>query len=128
MKPGSARYLNSAERKLIDADGIGSAGFIEVAAREGYLAALSAARAVIFEKTGKIAKTHVGVRTVFLRLVHEGMAFDVKLAEFLADGFELKTTVDYGDRTEISPRSAADALVTARAFVAAARAVVAGER
>jgi uncharacterized protein (UPF0332 family) len=85
---------------------------------------LSAARAIIFEKMGKAAKTHTGVRTTFLKLVHDGMPFDRKVADFLAEGFELKTSVDYEDSMEVSPKSAADALVAAGAFLAAARTVV----
>jgi uncharacterized protein (UPF0332 family) len=126
LKPSSARYLDTAERKLADATGIFAAGFYEVAAREAYLAALSAARALIFEMTGKVAKTHTGVRTIFLKLVHEGMPFDRNVADFLAEGFELKTTVDYGDSSEVRPGSAADAISAAGAFVTAVRAAVGG--
>jgi uncharacterized protein (UPF0332 family) len=127
LKPSTARYLRHAERKLADAEGIFAAGFREVAAREAYLSALSAARAIIFEVVGKAAKTHTGVRTTFLKLVHDGMPFDRNVADFLAEGFELKTSVDYEDSTEVSPKSAAEALAAARAFLAATRAVVEGK-
>ena len=60
----------------------------------------------------------------FWNLMHEGLPFDRTLADFLAGGYELKTTVDYGDSAEVNSKSAADALATARAFLAAARAVL----
>jgi uncharacterized protein (UPF0332 family) len=124
LTPSTLRYFTNAERKLADAQGIFEAGYPEVAAREAYLAALSAARAIIFEMTGKAAKTHTGVRTIFLKLVHDGMPFDRNIANFLAEGFELKTAVDYGDSTEVSSGSANDALARARAFLAASRQVI----
>jgi uncharacterized protein (UPF0332 family) len=54
------------------------------------------------------------------------MPFDRNVANFLAQGFELKTTVDYGDSTEVGPNSAAEALNAARAFLEATRTVIEG--
>ncbi|MBV9979012.1 HEPN domain-containing protein [Bradyrhizobium sp.] len=72
------------------------AAIYENAARDAYTAALNAARAVVFDKSGIAPKTHSGTRSKFHDLLHGGLAFDANLAKFLSEGFDTKQGIDYG--------------------------------
>jgi uncharacterized protein (UPF0332 family) len=67
------------------------------AARNAYLGALAAARAVIVTRTGRISKTHTGTRSEISRLAHIDPRIDRDFARFLSVGFELKSWADYGE-------------------------------
>ena len=126
MSPESLDYFGAAERALSRARRITAAGVYDTAAREAYIAALNAARGVIFDKTGNATKTHSGVRTQFHKLVHEGLAFDVTLVGFLREGFDVKQVVDYETvPANIDKALAEDFIGRATAFVASARAALA---
>ena len=124
MSPESTDYIGTAGRILTEAETFLEEDHNEVAAREAYLAALAAARAIIFERTGEAPKTHSGTRTMLAKLVHEGLEFDGGFIKFLADGFEQKNDADYGPRTPLGDSDAERILETAQAFVAAARAML----
>ena len=68
MTPEAAKYLEKAEEDLTEARQIAAMSLAKVAARSAYYAAFHAAEAYIVEKTGRVAKTHSGVRTEFSRL------------------------------------------------------------
>jgi uncharacterized protein (UPF0332 family) len=120
MKPEAADYIEKARRCLQKARTIAAAGVPDVAAREAYLAAFHAAEAVIFEETGRAAKTHRGVRNQFSRLARDEPRIAREFVAFLREGYELKTTADYGigyaDQT-ISATDANSAINTAARFV-----------
>lgn len=65
------------------------------AGRNAYLAAFHAAQALIFERTGKIAKTHQGVHAEFNRLAKAEAAVDRELQRFLTQAYNLKAIADY---------------------------------
>jgi len=110
--------MERARKHLERARRIAAAGEPAVAAREAYLAALSAARAYIFERTGKVVKTHAGARSRFAELAAgEGLA--AGLAAFLAQGFELKQAADYDAGREADPGQAQQAIVSAEEFLRA---------
>lgn len=124
MSPESTDYMNVAEWSFEQALIILRAGALEVAAREAYSAALNAARAIIYEKTGKAPKTHSGTHSQLRKLIHEGLAFDSALADFLTDAFEVKLGVDYGPVERMSEAEAKAYVEKARVFLAAAREVL----
>jgi uncharacterized protein (UPF0332 family) len=66
------------------------------AARAAYLASFHAAQALISERTGRIAKTHRGVRSVFARLSKGDPRLDRSFTQFLGRGYRRKELVDYG--------------------------------
>jgi uncharacterized protein (UPF0332 family) len=96
VKPETEDYLHKAHHCLVCARTIAAAGVPEVAAREAYLAVYHAAEAYIFERTGKAAKTHRGVRSQFNRLARQEPGIEREFLTFLAEGYEFKTTADYG--------------------------------
>jgi uncharacterized protein (UPF0332 family) len=124
MSPESTDYLGTAQWSLDEARAILEAGHFEIASREAYAAALNAARAIIYEKTGKVTKTHSGARAQLYKLIREGLPFDRDLADFLARGFEVKLQVDYGPVERISRAEAESFVNVAEAFLAAAKAVL----
>ena len=124
MSPESIDYIGTAELILSEAQELLEEGHNAVAAREAYLASLSAARAIIFEKTGDAPKTHSGTRAMLAKLIHDGLALDTKLLKFLADGFEMKNDSDYGSRTPLPDDEAERALETAQDFLAAAKRIL----
>ena len=119
MKPETQAYLAKARRALAHARAILRIDLGEEAARAAYLAALHAAQAVIFERTGRVAKTHRGVHGQFLRLVAEEPRVDARLRRFLSEGYRMKSTADYeiGPEAMIPLDEAADAIETAARFV-----------
>ena len=118
MTPEAERFLDKARQCLADA-ALYDTMVPRIAAREAYLAAYHAAEALLYERTGKIAKTHRGLRAQFARVAKEESLIDQALVEFLGRGYELKSLADYGTGTEarISKETAASAIMTARWFV-----------
>lgn len=82
MKPEAADYLEKARENLDEAKKIYGIGLASVAARSAYYAAFHAAEAFIISHTGKIAKSHSGVRTEFSRLTKDDPRVDGRFTTF----------------------------------------------
>lgn len=100
MKPETAAYLANAAQALKDAGAILAIQIPLQAARLAYYAQFHAAQALIFERTGKIAKTHRGVK-----------------AQFHKEATDYETGSEYA----ISAEDAAEAIHVAERFVATVR-------
>ena len=129
MKPESLHLLNAAQGQLSEGRAVLTINLPELAGRAAYLAGLLAARAFIHERTGRIAKTHRGTRTVFLELTAGDEAFDREHRAFLAWAYRLKTIADYevAPRRVVSSAQASTALDTAARFVDRVAAVLADQ-
>ena len=126
MTPEASRYLDKAQRCVGNARTSLGVNLTNDAGRGAYLAAFHAAQALIFERTGKVAKTHLGVHTVFGQLVKEEPQLDDTLPAFLKRTYNLKAFADYetGPDSDIAPERAATAVEGAQAFVDAVRRVL----
>ena len=71
MTPEAASYLAKPREDIGEARQIAGIGLAKVAARSAYYAAFHAAEALIVEKTGRVAKSHSGVRSEFARLAKD---------------------------------------------------------
>lgn len=120
MNEQTALYLANADRDLGEARTIMAAGIARQAARLSYLAQFHAAQALIIERTGKFAKTHKGVRTLFHQLAKAETTLDQRLASNLTAAYHFKEAVDYevGDEANIAPAEAAAAISAAEHFIA----------
>ncbi len=103
MSPQGARFLDKARQLLDQAETMLRVGLYEAAGRTAYLASYHAAQAFIFERVGKVLKTHAGVHTEFLRLTKDDPGVDSELRTFLSRAYNLKAIADY--ETEPAPRS-----------------------
>src|SRR5262249_56483757 len=90
VKPITADLLAKARHKLEIARQILGASVPEIAAREAYLAAFNAARALIFETTDKAPKTHAGVRVEFARIAGADSTLGPDLLRFLVRAYDFK--------------------------------------
>lgn len=124
MNAEAARLFQFAEHKLAEAEKILQIDIFEAAGRDAYFAALAAARAVIANAGIKTPKTHDGTRTVFAKMIHDGLAFDHQLGKFLADGYEIKSAADYGEGAPVGREDAEEALRTAHQFLSAIRKIL----
>ena len=88
--------LAKAARTLKDLRTMLDVGLFEAAGRGAYLTAFHAAQALVFERTGKVSKTHKGVHTMFAHLLMTDPWDDAALAGFLSRAYNLKSTADYG--------------------------------
>ncbi|WP_158920832.1 HEPN domain-containing protein [Acidisphaera sp. S103] len=115
MTPEAAQALETARRHLIDARAVVTLRITYIAGREAYLAAYHAAEAYLHHRTGKIAKTHRGLRTEFARLARSEPRIDPEFVRFLANAYEIKSIADYGAEPEanVSPEQANMAIETA---------------
>lgn len=68
----------------------------KVAARSAYYAVFHAAEAFIVEKTGKVAKSHSGVRSEFARLAKDDPRIGKAMTAFLPQAYKYKEIGDYG--------------------------------
>ncbi len=95
------------------------AGLKHDAGRAAYLAAFHAAQAVIFERSGKVVKSHKGVNIEFLRLTKDDPAFTREERGFLSQDYDFKAVADYdtGDIAEVSSQEAVNVMGVARNFV-----------
>ena len=96
MKAEAANYFSKAQEDLSDARQIAGIGLAKVAARSAYYAAFHAAEALIVEKTGKVAKSHSGVRSEFARLARDDPHLGKATTAFLAQAYKYKEIGDYG--------------------------------
>ena len=92
----------------------------EDAGRAAYLAGYHAAEAFIFERTGKVTKTHKGAHREFARLAAGEPLFDLELRRFLPRAYDLKAICDYELGPDaVVPRDQAEAAIrSATSFVA----------
>ena len=120
MKAETADYLEKARASLADARQIKVLPLPHIAAREAYLAVFHAAQAYIFERTGKVAKTHRGVRSEFTRLSRTEPRIGRDLVTFLGTAYQFKTRSDYAigsTATPITDGEATSAIDTAARFI-----------
>ena len=119
MKAETAAYLDKARRDLSDAEAIAAIGLAPVAARSAYYAAFHAAEAFIVERTGQVAKTHTGVRTMLAQLTRAEPAIDRSVLNFLGQGYVYKEISDYGvgNDVTITMGEARDAIAEAGRFI-----------
>ena len=94
-KPESADYLNRARRLLKQARAIAAIELPDVAGRTAYLAAYHTAQAFIFDRTGKVTKSHGGAQRVCAPCKGQSR-IDRAFAAFLAQAYTLKEIADYG--------------------------------
>src|SRR5271157_4031107 len=79
-----------------------------------------AAEAYIFEETGKVAKTHRGVRSEFARLARAEPRVGRDLVTFLGTAYQFKARADYAvgsTATPITSAEAAAAIATTTRFI-----------
>jgi len=92
----SASFLEMAHGHLADARAVAGLPLSHLAAREAYLAGYHAAEALVYARTGRVAKTHRGLRTRFADIVRTEPRVDQEFVRFLARAYELKSIADYG--------------------------------
>ena len=111
-----------------DAKAILSIGIPKQAARLAYYAQFHAAQALIFERTGNIAKTHRGVKIQFHKFASDDPAIGLGLAAELAASYHFKEAADYEIEPEnaIGAEDAAEAIRIAERFVAVVRNTLSG--
>jgi uncharacterized protein (UPF0332 family) len=119
VTPEAEDYLDKAQDDLEDARKIAAIHLAKVAARSAYYAAFHAAKALIIERTGKVVKTHSGVRTEFARLMKDGPGGERAMLTFLAQGYKYKEIGDYavGRGAVVTDEEANDAIDNAAHFL-----------
>ena len=119
MMPEARLYLEKARQCLSNARSTLNIGLSNDAGRNAYLAAFHAAQAFIFVRTGKVAKTHSGVRSEFSRLAKDEPRIDKSFSGFLAQAYTLKEVADYelGPDSDIPPERSAAAIQSAARFI-----------
>lgn len=119
MTPEADRFLEKARQCLANARANLGIGLSNDAGRNAYFAAFHAAQALIFERAGKIAKTHQGVQGEFYRLAKDEPSIDKNFPVFLSQAYNLKAVADYetGPDSIVPPERAAVAIETAGCFI-----------
>ncbi|HTV30942.1 MAG TPA: HEPN domain-containing protein [Xanthobacteraceae bacterium] len=120
MTPETGYLLAKARRLLGEAEITLANKLNEAAGRAAYLAGVAAAQAFISERTGRTVRSHGGVQAELQRLTKDGPLLDLELRAFLGRTYRLKEIADYesGPGSEVSPERAAEAIATAKRFVA----------
>jgi uncharacterized protein (UPF0332 family) len=96
MKPETARLVEFARDMLRRASRMSSIDLNDDVGRAAYLACFHVAQAVIFEREGRVLKTHRGVQTEFNRIMKDDARADKDLVGFVARAYKYKTVADYG--------------------------------
>jgi uncharacterized protein (UPF0332 family) len=123
MKPETLAFLAAADRSLDNARRVLAIDIADQAARLAYYAQFHAAQALIFEQTGKVAKTHKGVDRQFHKLIRVHQNAPADLAAKLSASYYFKDIADYdaSGTTSITAHQAIDVIAIAEAFVAEIR-------
>ena len=119
MKPETAQFLDYARDMLGRANRMLLAGLYDDAGRGAYLVCFHTAQAVIFEREGRVMKTHRGVQTAFHRLMRNDARVDLRLVTVLPRSYKFKSIADYGYDTDLHPTEddAKTALLEATRFL-----------
>ena len=120
MTPEAEEHLDKAREALIKARGLLDVmHYSDEAARAAYLAGFHAAQALISERTGRIAKSHSGVRSTFARLVKDDPQVDPTFVRFLGRAYRFKEIADYGTGPQavVTVSEAQEAIAAAVRFV-----------
>lgn len=119
MTPEAADYVEKGREFLVKAEDILASGWADEAARAAYLAGFHAAQALIFVRTGKVTKSHSGLRTAFARLTKDDPKIDRRFTRFLARAYAFKELADYVvlPRSVITVEEAQEVLATAREMI-----------
>lgn len=96
MKSETAQFVEFARDMLQRARQMSSIHLNDDAGRAAYLACFHVAQAIIFEREGRVLKTHRGVQTEFNRIMKDDPRADVELVGFVARAYKFKTVADYG--------------------------------
>lgn len=96
LTPEVAAILDKATEDLADARKIMTIPLPKVGARSAYYVAFHAAEALLLARTGRIAKTHTGLRTALAKLLLDTSGEDRGLLTFLARAYKYKELSDYG--------------------------------
>ena len=94
MKPETAQYLDKAQQALSEARAVAGIELAEAAGRAAYLAAFHAEQALIFERNGKVPKTHRGVHAQFSKLAKDIPEIGTDLSRFLSRAYDFKAVAD----------------------------------
>lgn len=119
MKPEVGSFLAKARKSLLEARAVIGINLTEAAGRASYFAAYHTAQALIFDRSGKVAKTHSGVRSEFSRLTKDDPAIDREFSVFLGRSYMFKVIADYEIETGgVLPRERIqEAIATAARFI-----------
>jgi len=120
VTPEAEEHLEKAHEALIKARGLLDVmHYSDEAARAAYLAGFHAAQALISERTGRVAKSHSGVRSAFARLVRDDPRVDRSLVSFLGRAYRFKEVADYGTgpHAVVTAAEAEEAIASAQRFV-----------
>lgn len=119
MTPEAGRYLAKARLTLQHARTMLTVNLTADAGRAAYLAGYQAAEALIFERTGKVTKTHKGAHREFARLTVGEVRIDKQLRQFLPQAHDLKAICDYelGPEAVVPHDKAVAAVETSGRFV-----------
>jgi uncharacterized protein (UPF0332 family) len=130
VTPEAERFLAKARLTLGHARKMMTVDLTEDAGRAAYLVAFHAAEALIFERTGKVTKTHKGSHSEFARLEVSEPAIDSDLRRFLPRAYDLKSICDYelGPEAVVSQQQALAAIETSAAFAIASRPLLTGDK
>lgn len=96
MTPEVTAYLVKAAEDLADARKIMTIPLPKAGARSAYYVAFHATEALLLAQTGRIAKTHTGLRTALSQLLRDASPTDRSLLTFLARAYKYKELSDYG--------------------------------
>lgn len=97
MTPEAKEHLDKAREYLVKARAmLEIMHYSDEAARAAYLAGFHAAQALISERTGRIAKSHSGLRSLFARLAKDDLRIDRAATRFLGRAYRFKEIADYG--------------------------------
>ena len=130
MTPQASAYLSAAKEAISDANRILAIGISRQAARLAYYALFHAAQALIFERTGKVAKTHKGVGRLFHKVAAAEPMLPRGIAGDLSAAYRFKEMADYDIDPAISvtPQEARDVIATAHRDVEAVERLLESEQ
>jgi uncharacterized protein (UPF0332 family) len=119
VTPEASGYLRKARQCLGYARVNFGVGLGNDAGRNAYLCAFHSAQAFIFERTGKVAKSHQGVHTEFNRLAKDEPRINLDVRRFLPQAYNLKAVADYemGPDSEVPLVRAKAAIANAEEFI-----------
>jgi uncharacterized protein (UPF0332 family) len=119
LKPETERYLDKARQALNEARAVAGIDLAEAAGRAAYLAVFHAAQALIFDRIGKVPKTHHGVHAQFSRLARSEPRIGIELPRFLSQAYDFKTVADYeiGPDATVPLAEAISAIEAAQRFI-----------